>query len=307
MGMFLIRTATKDMASSQEFYNAVMRISHDGSRIVGVSADTVRLYNRNAKVSKTFVMKNITSNNPDFVLLSQTVPLMVFNDGPKIRSYDLTMGTELWNARPGGTLNSLAMTPSGSFVVVGTENGDILRYDDSGNLNWSYSSTNENSRIAGINEVVIAKDGGLVAAASDDGTILLLNMRGNPLGSYQAQDRIRKIALSQDGSILLAASDQNIYAFLTGYTASARSPSPSVAKTPATGSLNTSGKNITSPQNLTRRPVIPTWTKTEAPGTITELPTEYSIIRTPTRSPLGPGSGILALLAYIILYVRRHR
>jgi WD40 repeat protein len=307
MGMFLIKTDTKDISSSAEFYNAVLRISHDGSRIVGISADTVHLYGRNAKVSKTFVMKNITSNNPDFVLLSQTVPLMVFNDGPKIRSYDLSMGTELWNARPGGTLNSLAMTPSGSFVVAGTENGDILRYDDSGNLNWSYASNNENSRIAGISEVVISKDGGLVATASDEGTILLLNKMGNPVGSYQVGEQIRTIAMSQDGSILLAAGDQNIYAFLTGYTASARSASPSAVKTPASGSLNTSGNNITSPQNLTRRPVLPTWTKPATSGTITELPTEYSIIRTPTKSPLELGTGILALIVCIIVYGVRRR
>lgn len=310
MGMFLIRTATKEVASSQEFYNALMRISHDGSRIVGISAETVRIYGRNAKVSKTVVMKNITSANPDFMLLSQTVPLMVFNDGPRIRSYDLFMGTELWNARPGGTLKSLAMTPSGSFVVAGTETGDILRYDDRGSLNWSYASNNENSRFAGISEVVIAKDGGLVAAASDEGTILLLSMKGKPIGSYQVQDRIKNIALSQDGSILLVATDTEIYAFLTGYTASARSSSPSVTKTPASDSLNTTGTNITAPQNLTRRPVIPTWTKTANPrttGTITELPTEYSIIRTPTKSPLEPGCGIFALLACIILYGIRRR
>lgn len=293
--IFFITTATKDVAGNNEFNNFILRISHDGSRIVGISSDTVRLFSRNGKVSKSYSLGS--TNQPGFALLSQTVPLMVFNDGPIIHSFDLSMGTELWSARPAGTLNSLAMTPSGSYVVAGTENGNISRYDDKGNLNWSYSANRENSQNAGISKLALSKDGGLVAAASNEGNVLVLNGRGTLLGSYRVQDQIRNIALSQDGSILLVVSDKNIYAFLTGYS----------SKTPLLDSPRTSDQNITATQTQTSRTVIPTRTKVSVPGTITELPTEYSIIRTPTQSPPGLCSGILALVAGIVLYRARRR
>jgi len=295
MGIFFITTLTQNRTGNDHFYNYMVRISHDGSRIVGISLDTVRLFSRNGKISKSFILNSAVQ--PGFALLSQTVPLIVFNDGPKIRSFDLIAGTELWNARPEGTLSSLAMTPSGLYVFAGTENGNIMRYDDKGNLNWSYSSNTENSQNAGIRKLVVSKDGGLVAGASNEGKLFVLNARGTLLGSYPTQDRIRDIAMSQDGSIVLVGGDKNIYAFLTGYS----------AKNPLLTPQNTPGQNITTRQTVTRHTVIPSRNTVSVPGTITELPTEYSIVRTPTQSPPGLYGGILALMAGIILYRSRHR
>jgi hypothetical protein len=289
MGIYFMTPGTRNIIGNDQFYNHIVRISANGNRIAGISADTVRLYNTNGKISKSYVMKS--TSQPDFAFLSQTVPLMVFNNGASIQSFDLSLGTEIWNVRPAGNLNSLAMTPSGSYVAAGTENGDILRYDDKGNQSWSYSSNKENSLAAGISKLTISKEGGLVAAASDNGDVLFLNPWGALLGSYRVQDKIRDIAMSQDGSIVLVASDNKIYAFLTGYSPSTGSSVLSVQKTPEAVS-----------QNLTRHPVIPTRTKISVPATITVLPTEYSIIRTPTRSPPGLFSGILALVSGIVLY-----
>jgi WD40 repeat protein len=302
LGIFFITTTTQEIASNDASFNAITRIY--GSRIVGISSDSFRLYSRNGKISQSYNLKS--TNNPDFMFLSQSVPLMVFNDGTWIHSYDLSLGTELWRARPSGTLSSLAMTPSGSFVVAGTENGNILRYNDKGNLTWSYSSGKADSPMEAISQLAVSKDGGLVAAATREGNVLLLNMRGTLLGSYRLQEPIRSIALSQDGSILLVASDTNLYAFITGYTATPGT-SATVSKTPAPGSQNTTGKNVTPYQDLTRRPVIPSWTKASTPAAITAIPTEYSIIRTPTQSPVGIWSGFLALMAGIALYGARRR
>lgn len=294
-GISFITTATQIRTGNDDFYNSIVRISHDGSRIVGISSDTVRLFSRNGKVSKSYVLNSNTQ--PEFAFLSQTVPLMVFNDGSQIRSFDLSAGTELWNARQEGTLSSLAMTPSGSFVFAGTDNGNISRYDDKGNLNWTYSSNTENSQNAGISKLAVSKDGGLVAAASNEGKIFVLNAKGALVGSYPTQERIRDIAMSQDGSIILVGGDKNIYAFLTGYS----------AKNPLVTPQNTPGQNITPRQTLTRYTVTPSRTTVSVPGTITEMPTEYSIVRTPTQSPPGLYGGILALMAGIVLYRSRHR
>jgi WD40 repeat protein len=307
-GIYFITTETKNTLWNYTMSNPIIRLSHDGSRIVGIADETINLYNTyNARVSKSYIIH--TMHNPEFVFLSQTVPLMVFNEDSRIRSYDLKWGTEIWNATPAGDLKSLAMTPSGSYVVAGTESGNISRYSDEGNLNWSYSSKGENSREAGINNIAISKDGGLIAAASNDGTVLILNQNGILLGSSQVKDKIRNIALNQDGTILLVTSDHDIYAFLTAYTPLPRYSSPTAQKTTASaGSLNSSVKNITPPQDLTRKPVIPVWTKATVTDTITEMPTEYSIVRTPpTQSPLEHYCGILAIIVCIILYNSRRR
>jgi WD40 repeat protein len=306
LGFFIFSTETGKITSNASVSNALLRISHDGNRIVGIVDNTINIFNtNNAKVSKSYNVN--TMHNPEFVLLSQTVPLIVFDEDTRIRSYDLQMGTEIWNATMPGNLNSLAMTPSGSYVVAGTGNGNISRYSDEGNLNWSYLSKRENSQDAGISNIALSKDGGVAAAVSNDGAVLILNEKGVLMESSQIEDRIRNIALSQDGSLLLLTSDNKIYAFFTGYLPPKRSSSPTVLKTKASEAPNTSGINITSPQDLTRKPVIPNWSRTTVPDTITEIPTQYSTIRTPKQSPSGLNSGILAIMAGIFLYyVRRH-
>lgn len=305
-GFFIISTDPMRVDSNGTAFNNKIRISHDGSRVVGTSDNTINLFNSyNGAFLKRYVIK--TMHNPKFMLLSQTVPLMVFDEDSRIRSYDLQMGTEIWNATLAGNLNSLAMTPSGSYVVAGSGTGNILLYNDEGNLNWSYSLKGENSGAAGISDIAISRDGGLVAVMSNDGTVLFLNKNGALLGSSQLQDKIRNVALSQDGTIFVVASDRNIYAFLTAYSPVSHYSSPSIQKTIAPGSLNSSGNNITTPQNLTRKPVIPVRTKTIISETITEMPTEYSIIRTPTQSPLEYYNIILAIMTGIILYCSRRR
>lgn len=307
-GIFLIttplqnETSTPNVISNDDFSNTIFKISHGGGRIAGISSDKIRLYDSKARATKNYTPLSVFQ--PDFMFLSQTVPLMVYNDGKNIHSFDLSLGIELWQVRASGYLKSLAMTPSGSFVVVGTDNGSIERYNDRGALNWSYSSNLDNKLNAEITAVALSKDGGLAAAGSNNGEVLLLNQYGYLLGSYQANDHIQYISMSQDGSTVIAAGEKNIYAFSTGYKPSSGSSTVSQTKIP--GSLNTSSQNISAPQNLTRQPVIPTRTKVSVERTITELPTEYSIIKTPAKSPLSdliPLGGIL--VAWVLLIRRR--
>ena len=300
-GVCIITTQPQKFVSNNTFPNTLVRISHDGGRIVGLSTDKIRLYGSNAKPSKTYNLASVTQ--PDFMALSQTVPLMVYNDAKTIHSVDLSIGTELWYARAAGYPKALAMTSSGSFVVVGTDNGNIERYDDKGALNWSYSSSLENKPDAEITGIALSKDGSLVAAGSNDGKILLLNTYGNLLGSYQTNDPIHSMAMSSDGSTVIAAGDKNIYAFSTGYKPSPASST--VSRTLPQGTLNTTSQNITAPQNLTRQPVVPTHTKVSVERTITELPTEYSVIKTSKQSPLSDLIPLGGLVVAWMLLVRR--
>jgi hypothetical protein len=303
-GVFIITTAIQKISSSNSFTNALIRISHDGSRIVGISTDAIHLYNTNAIVYQSYSLTSIAE--PKFLALSQTVPLMVFNDGQKIRSFDASLGEELWNVRATGFVSSLAMTPSGSYIVVGTDNGNIDQYDDEGVLNWSYSSSNtEENLTAGIATLAISKDGARVAAGSINGNVLILDASGKLQGSYKAKENIRNIAMSNDGSIVLAAGNENIYAFTAGPSSSMVSYYQFDPKNLTPASLNTSGQNITTQGNMTQPSGIPPPANTSVGRTITEPPTTYSMIRTATQSPVSEIIPMMGILVALLLLVKR--
>jgi len=300
-GIYFITTETEKMVSNDTLSNTIIRISHDGSRIVGISADKIRVYSSNAKVSKNYNPASILE--PEFMFLSQTIPLMVYNDGKTIYWFDVNLGEELWQVTAPGYPTSLAMTPSGSFVIVGTENGNIVRYTDKGILNWSYSSNEETILAPGITALAVSKDGARVAAGSSDGKILILDGSGKLVGSYQAKDPIMSMTISSDGSSVLAADETTIYAFTSGPSSAPVSYYQFDPKNLTQGSQNNSSQNMTTPRNLT---INTSPAKTSAARTITELPTTYSIIRTATQSPVPaiiPLSGIL--IAVVLLAWRR--
>ena len=305
-GIFIITTLSQKVVSSNLFPNILFGISHDGRRIVGISADMIRVYGSNAKVSRSYNPKSVSQ--PGFMVFSQTVPLMVFNDGQNIRGFDVSLGTDLWTVRATGNPISLAMTPSGSLIVAGMENGNIDRYDDKGVLLWSYSSTPENSLTAGISGVALSKDGKLVAGGTTDGTVLILDASGKLQGSYKAKEPIRSVTMSKDGSLVLAAGEENIYAFFT-------TPSSGSSSTPVsyyqfdpknqTPGFNTSGQNIT--QTQTPPSGNPPLTTPSVRSTITELPTTYSIIRTATQSPVHPIISLMGIAGAVLLLIVRRR
>jgi WD40 repeat protein len=241
--------------------------------------------------------------------LSQTVPFVVFNDAQYIHGFDLATGTDLWTVRATGNPTSLAMNPSGSVVVVGTENGNIERYNDQGEQVWNYSSVNDTTLNAGITALALSKDGGLLAAGSFDGRILLLGAGGNLMGSYQAEDPVRYITASSDGSMVLATDKKSVYAFYT--SPSSQSSSPPVSyyqfdpKNLTQGSLNTSSPDITPGQNPALPSGNPDLTPSSVSTTITELPTTYSIIRTPTPSPVSPLAPLLGILGAVFVLLKR--
>jgi hypothetical protein len=78
-GVHIITTETENMVSNNTLTNIFFRISHDGNRIVGISADKIRVYNRNFKIAKNYPLASVLQ--PEFMALSQTIPLMVYNDG----------------------------------------------------------------------------------------------------------------------------------------------------------------------------------------------------------------------------------
>jgi len=287
-----IYASTGKMIGGDERYNALIRISSTGGRIVGVSQGVLCLYSRAGKCLK--FEDGVVGAQPDFMELTSTGSIAVFNDDQKVRSVFLNNKTLRWTKRATGDVTSLAMTPSGSGILAGTDNGNVCLFDESGNLSWSYASNPGNKQGAGITCVAISKDGTVAAGGSYDGKIFALNSKGEEIWSNQTKDNIHHVAMSGDGSLVVATGESMVYAF-SQYVQS----TPSVQSTESIKTPMNLQYVTTVPEKDISKPVTPEPT-TRA---ITVLPTEYSVIRTSTQSPLSgiiPLGGILVALLIVM-------
>ena len=137
-----------------------------------------------------------------------------------------------------------------------------------------------------------------MAVGTADGKVLFLNSKGELAGSYAAREYIRHIAMSSDGSVVVAASDERVYAFL---------PGPQLRVTPSPSRTGTVITTTPAP-SLTGSPV-PVLTVQPATTAImtevTEVPTTYSVIRTATQSPSALVTLFVSLALAMIIFVRR--
>jgi WD40 repeat protein len=287
--------STGKRVGGDERYNALIRVSSTGGRIVGVSPGLLCLYSRTGICSKS--KEGVVGTEPDFLELTSSGNIAVFNDDQTLRSVFLTNKTLRWTGRATGDITSLAMTPSGSGILAGTENGNIDLFDEYGNLSWSYASNPGNKQAAGITCVALSKEGTVAAAGSMDGKIFALNSTGGELWSNQTRDNIHHIAMSADGTIVVATGDETVYAFSTAAQSIPVVRTTVNALTPALSqSVTTIPENSSAQKPQTRQ------TTTRA---ITALPTEYSVIRTSTQSPLPGIIPLGGILVALLLVMRR--
>jgi hypothetical protein len=204
-----------------------------------------------------------------------------------------------------GSFTALSMTPGGSLIVAGTESGTVAGINASGTLLWSYSSNPENRQSAGITCSAVSDKGTTIAAGTADGKVLFLNSRGELAGSDKTRDYIRHIAMSADGSLVVATGEETVYAFSTSATSS------SVPRTTVPGTTPAALKSVTAvPANTVTQNPAPEKTVTQNPEIIesptqTPLPTTYSVIRTATPSPVPAIIPLSALLVAGLLVLRR--
>ena len=288
-------TSTGEKIGGNKSYNAIIRVSSTGGRIVGVSRGVMCLYNRNGDCSES--EEGVVGAEPDFMELTSSGNIAVFNDDQRVRSVFLNNETLRWTRRATGDITALAMTPSGSGILAGTENGNVDLFDEYGNLSWSYASNPGNKQAAGITCVALSKEGTVAAAGSYDGKIFALNYKGEEIWSNQTKDHIHHIAMSAGGTLIVATGEETVYAFSTSAqfipvvrtTGNSLTPAPSQSVTTVPGN-----SSVQKPE--TREPTT---------RAITAVPTEYSVIRTSTQSPL---SGIIppgAILVALLMVMRR--
>lgn len=286
-------TSTGEKIGGNKSYNALIRVSSTGGRIVGVSQGVMCLYDRTGVCSES--EEGIVGAEPDFMELTSSGNIAVFNDDQRVRSVFLNNETLRWTVRATGDVTALAMTPSGSGILAGTENGNVDLFDEYGNHSWSYASNPGNKPGAGITCVALSNEGTVAAAGSYDGKIFALNSTGVEIWSNRTKDHIHHIAMSADGTLVVATGEETVYAFTTSVqsipivrtTVKSLTPAPSQSVTTVPG--NSSVKKPETLKPTTRA--------------ITTQPTEYSVIRTSTQSPLPgiiPLGGILVALLMVM-------
>jgi WD40 repeat protein len=283
--IFTINTRTVASEGNDYQIDNVVKVSPDGRRIIGISKSEIHSYSLTGLLTHTADLT--TFSVPHTVLLPVNGTFAVFNDGQIIRCVNSYNGTERWKRQVTGYVNTLSMTSDGSAVIAGTEAGIIERLDGQGNPVWRYASNQDNRPGAGISCSAVADHGGTAVAGTDDGKILFLDARGDLSGSFDAKEKIRHIAISSDGTTVVATGKNTVYTFFLPSALPAATtipfpdatlPSPEKSPGPASGTVS-------------------------AP--ITEVPTTSAVIRTATRSPASFITLCGALLLALLVLARK--
>lgn len=226
--------------------------------------------------------------SPGIIGISGDGTGIVIPNGNRIRMYH-GGGTRLWDrAFDGGNIISLAYSDDGSTIVAGRDDGTVLVLDRHGDLLWT--------RNAGfwITSVDVSDNGSTIATGSLDRKIHIYDRQGTLLnkGETKAAIKSRSVAMSGDGSLIVAVDSGNVYCF-----------SPSPQELPVAGSTPVNAANVT--------PATPSGTRAPVPSP----PEAGAGLRSSTNAtapahPLTPASGIpwfLAPAALVLIFAARVR
>jgi len=287
MGIYTIDTSTKEIASYDEEYNALISFFGDENSVLGISGNEIHIYNDELEPLDAYEISSVTV--PSQMILLRNGEIIIFNDGQKIHCIDNTDNeSELWSLSEPGIISAISGMTGNYPVIVGTDTGYIDSFGLNGERSWNYSSNPQNQQSSGITG--LATDGNIITAGTFDGKIFWFDMNGTILGSYKGSDRIRHIAISPDGSLTVATGDEGIYAF-----------SSSLLHFPIEN--NQSGTVALTPEETV--PVSSQTQKESLPSVSTNIPSEYSVIKTPTRSPVSAIVIVLALISAMIVFTKR--
>jgi WD40 repeat protein len=295
--VFILNTGTTVAKGNNDEVDSLVNIAADGTRIIGISQTALHSYSKNGEITRTSALT--TFSQPHTLLLSSGGSSAVFNDGQAVRCVNTNDGKERWIGRVAGYVTIVSMTPAASTVIAGTETGNITAFNAKGNLSWTYAANPENRQASGITSSAVSDNGVIIAAGTADGRILFLNAKGQLTDSFMGKEYIRHIAVSADGSTIVAASDHTLYTFTSGSSTrpmSVTTVSPSLP-TPAVQSAPTAVR--------TQAPVFPPAPEGTSPQTISEIPTTYSVIKTSTRSPVTTLIPLLGILGAAFVLLKR--
>ena len=293
----IFNTRTAIAKINDEEVDSLVKISADGTRIIGISQTALHSYSKNGEITRTSDLT--TFSLPHTMLLSSGGTSTVFNDGQAVRCVNTNEGKERWTGRVAGYVTTIAMTPSASTIIAGTETGNIAAFNANGNLSWSYAANPENLQASSITCSAVSDNGEMIAAGTADGRILFLNARGELTDSTPGKEYIRHIAVSADGSTIVAASDHALSTFFSG-----SSSRPQPVTTPPLYQTSAAVQSALTP-GRTQVPVSSPSSGGISSTNLTEIPATYSIIHTATQSPSSLIPLAASLLLALVVLVRK--
>jgi outer membrane protein assembly factor BamB len=290
-----IFSSSGTMTGSNKRYSPIVRVSSGGQRIVGVSDTSLYQYYKTG--TSTRYSDISVGSQPAVMEISGTGSTVVLNNAQRLVSINAATGTQRWSVLATGDVISFAMTPDGSKLLVGTDKGTVDLVTSTGNRSWSYNSNPENKPGSMVKGVALSNDGKVAVAGTVDGKIIGLDSSGKELWSNQTKDQITFVAISGDGSFVIATGSEKVYAFSPSQQSlpPVQTPSPESTSLPQK-SVTTIAKSVT--QN--------TDNAGSATRDITPVPTTYSVIRTSKQSPGSVLISLLGLLSAFVVLVRRH-
>jgi WD40 repeat protein len=296
-GMYVFSNPGK-MTGGNANYAAMVRVSPDGKRIVGASMAGLYRY---SSTGTGYWYKDITMNSQPHVMeMTGTGSMVIYNDAQRLVSVNVASGAgaEQWKTRASSDVTALAMIPSGTKILVGTQNGNVDLFDNKGNLSWSFATNPAGTVGNGVKDVVLSTDGKIAAAGTSGGKIVVLNAAGKELWSNQTRDHIHHIAMSADGSLVIATGDETVYAFSSSAQNLSSVPSLQATASPFQQKNATSVPATIVPQKTAE-------ISRSVTQAITSAPTPYSVIRTSTRSPVSVIIPVMGILGALLLLVKR--
>lgn len=300
-GLFIYNLAGTLTGTSKKT-STLVRLGSKGSPILGVSQGGMRTYSKSGTSSKLYELS--INQEPKFMVMPSSGSTFVIDEAQKLHCVIAKNGTDFWSVRATGTVSSLVITSDGTRLIAGTENGNIDCFDKNGTLQWSYPANPQNSALASVKGVALSSKGTVIAAGTYDGRILILDGGGSLTGSYQTKDHIQHIAMSSDGSVVVATGDETVYGFFL------TAPSEKAAASKTTAEITTlpvdevtNGPEITPGENPQEEP-LETFDEPVA-GSPSPSPTEYSVIRTASQSPVGIEICLVPLV--LVILFRRMR
>jgi WD40 repeat protein len=140
------------------------------------------------------------------------------NSNHTIYLFSRASGTPIWSYETGDTIWQTAISSDGSYVAAGSYDGKVYLFSrNDNNPLWNYDA---GAQLCDINGISMSSDGSYIAAVSVDKTkgweyspynklYLFSRSSSTPLWSYQLPYGGMSVAISSDGSYIVARSTAN--------------------------------------------------------------------------------------------------
>ncbi|MDD1685468.1 WD40 repeat domain-containing protein [Methanoregula sp.] len=153
----------------------------------------------------------------DYIQIADDGSTIITAGGSRVSSHT-RKGLLNWQAEvTKDTINDLACSEDCSLIVVGSQDNAVRGLDRYGKTHWTYSTGQW------ANAVATSRNGAVVAAGANDGTLFVFDHNGNLLTKRSFDSRIqpRTLAVSRDGSRIAVADQYYLYGLtLTGVSGS---------------------------------------------------------------------------------------